>query len=955
MHSLEVTANDLDRWADSLGARGELPRLIRRLILATGKPARVDFPAGELTDLGGWDGILAAPEATNAFLPAGRSCWELSTEKNPGDKATRDYRKRTKETAKRVRAETSYVAVSLRNWPGKRKWEQARRLKGDWRDVRTLDAGDLETWLDSAPGVALQLGLLLNKTFPGVQTLEGWWEGWRFDTRPALTEAVLVAGRDEEVRAIGSWLTDESAPQTLGVWAGTDEEALGTVACALLRLSPIPRDAWFSRAIVVKNAQAWDQLVARPGPLLLLPAFREGGSVGEAIRQGHRVISACGNATRQIGSDRIVLPRLDRNGLRQALEGIGIPAEKSDELARIGRGNLQALRRELGHRAERLAPAWDTRDIGRRLAAALLIGQWDDGNATDRELVSAIAGEPYEKVEADLSDAAALDEPPVLRSGLQWYFPARRDTWRLLAHRITRTELGRFSDAVLKYVPKPDPRWELPAAEWWKAAITVPKGACLSPQARLGLIEALALLVMEAGPVEAPGVARGAIHAVLQACKASWKTCATLGSGFTDLAELAPEDFLTTVETSLEDAAPEILKLFGHDREGGDPFGGVALHTDLLWALEKLAWSPRYLARVVEILGALARNDPGGRYMNRPAASLANVFCPWLPQTSATVSEREAALDALQRSEPVSAFRLLLGMLPSRAGQAVMMPSVTPRWQNWQPSGRQVSFSEYDAVVSDSIQRLVALAIEDPSRWPSLLERLDAVPTRSRPAVMTALKSAADGLALQVRDGIWTALRELVNTHRQFTTAKWALSANELSEVEALLPLFEPGDRIARGAWLFAQNPRIGVDLEWEEEQAELDRRRREVVSAIIAEQGLEGVLRLAGAAEVPGFVGQAMGRLPIAADLEEAVLCHVGVDPGTPWDMLIQGFIGGRLETQGDVWRDETLNRQRSKWPSERVALVHAMGAPGSDTWDRVAEESEEVLTLPHEIGPPG
>src|SRR5206468_2254000 len=89
-----VDQTEIARWAASREAQGNLPRLIRRLILETGRGVvQLGFPGGEGIASGSWDGTARATEAT-AFIPAGLSLWELSVEKGVSRKAERDYAKR---------------------------------------------------------------------------------------------------------------------------------------------------------------------------------------------------------------------------------------------------------------------------------------------------------------------------------------------------------------------------------------------------------------------------------------------------------------------------------------------------------------------------------------------------------------------------------------------------------------------------------------------------------------------------------------------------------------------------------------------------------------------------------------------------------------------------------------------------------------------------------------------
>ncbi|MBK9064711.1 MAG: hypothetical protein IPL89_16200 [Acidobacteria bacterium] len=460
----------------------------------------------------------------------------------------------------------------------------------------------------------------------------------------------------------------------------------------------------------------------------------------------------------------------------------------------------------------------------------------------------------------------------------------------------------------------------------------------MSAQARQGLVEALAFLSLDERPPDHRDVALNVVHGLLAACRANWKVWATLGAGIADLAELAPEEFLATVESSLGDKVPEILKLFGGDRGDPDPFPSPVLHTNLLWSLERLAWSPRYLTRVAKILGSLARQDPGGRYRNRPAASLYGIFCPWLPQTAAELRERLGALSALQSAEPESAFDLLLAMMPNRAGGEMLMPAGNPRWNSWKPAERQVPRAEYDNAISDAALRLLDLAGAEPQRWVRIAKDLDRLPIRAREQALAAIRKDVPRLSAETRSDVWNAIRGLVNSHREFARAKWALSPEEVSAIEELLPVLEPGDLVVRHAWLFGHHPNLGEEREWDAEQAEIERRRREAVKSLLETRGVEGVRALAEAVEVPGFVGRALGHLPLTSAVEDEVL-REKASSATSDEVFVRGFIGGRLESAGPGWRDAVLARHRESWTASRTASVYLMESAGADTWNRLTE----------------
>src|SRR5437868_4872493 len=88
-------AVDLAHWSDRRDSQHELPALVRDLIrLTTPEYSYLSFPAGESIQQPGFDGVVVASKAT-AFVPAGRSVWEVSTNKRIVEKATADIEKRS--------------------------------------------------------------------------------------------------------------------------------------------------------------------------------------------------------------------------------------------------------------------------------------------------------------------------------------------------------------------------------------------------------------------------------------------------------------------------------------------------------------------------------------------------------------------------------------------------------------------------------------------------------------------------------------------------------------------------------------------------------------------------------------------------------------------------------------------------------------------------------------------
>ena len=190
---------DLVAWADRRAAQSLLPLAIRRLVQATGLGvSKLTMRTGEGVHLSGWDGIVHADRGST-FVPKGASGWEMSVGRNPGVKAEENWEKRTKAPGALVASETTFVFVTPRRWPGKEEWAARKMDDGPWRDVRVLDADDLAAWLEEAPAVHTWLSIQIGKIPSGTNDLEAYWNDWSGATRPALTPAVILSGRDKAV------------------------------------------------------------------------------------------------------------------------------------------------------------------------------------------------------------------------------------------------------------------------------------------------------------------------------------------------------------------------------------------------------------------------------------------------------------------------------------------------------------------------------------------------------------------------------------------------------------------------------------------------------------------------------------------------------------------------------------------------------------------------------------
>ena len=150
----DLDPKDIENWADRHSAKGQFPRLVRKLLRATlsDRNPIIHMPSGSSVNLSGWDGIVEV-ERGNSWAPDGVSGWELTCDKDIAGKANENYKKRTIEPDTIDIKSSTFVFVTPRRWNGKRSWVTERCQEGLWRDVRAYDADVLVDWLEQSEKV----------------------------------------------------------------------------------------------------------------------------------------------------------------------------------------------------------------------------------------------------------------------------------------------------------------------------------------------------------------------------------------------------------------------------------------------------------------------------------------------------------------------------------------------------------------------------------------------------------------------------------------------------------------------------------------------------------------------------------------------------------------------------------------------------------------------------------
>ena len=593
-------------------------------------------------------------------------------------------------------------------------------------------------------------------------------------------------------------------------------------------------------------------------------------------------------------------------------------------------------------------PDWASRKNPASIVALVLVGQWDEQNEGDKAIVAEITGQPYDMVERDLVDLMNAADSPVVRIGTRWRFTSHEEAWHLLAPRLTSSDVERFECVATSVFGAISPEFELPPEERYMASL---QGKVLphSGTLREGLARSLALIGTHPDRARNVNVIQNVPARVVSQALAQgkgWQIWATLGGSLSPLAEASPEAVLDVIERDIHAKPSPYVELFAQDR---DPLFGGTPHAGLLWALEKLAWSQDYFARVAKVLARLAEIDPGGRVVNRPAESLCSLFLPLIKFTEASDEHRLETLAMLLDAVPLAGWRAAVGAYPAQAGGVVVRQP--PSWRPWAQDGVPEPTVEDYHVFVDEIERLLIENVgSDAGRWSDLVGVLSNLSAEGWGQAIELLTRRADTLGKHPAAHIlWAKLREELHRHNSYSDASWAMDVDDLVALEAIYRKLTPADPVTAHAWLFHNwphlpegNPRAHIQASERIADAQ-----QTAIRVVFKSGGTPAILRIAEAAAEPQLVGEAT-----ALGIGQELALQLALDQLDSTDQKLRfmafGCIRALYSLSGWKVLDEAIVRARANGSSP-VALAYVyLAAPTTrEAWKRLNDENEQVRTF--------
>ena len=838
------------------------------------------------------------------FVPLGESVWEFGTTNVKGKKANEDYEKRKENPLGKNPLETTYVNVNAKKYRDKNKWVGEKQAENFWKDVKYLDAIDIEQWLELAPTVELWLAEKLRKHTLGIYTVEEYWKRWsENESIKILPEILLGDSRLNESEKVKSFLSNDE--KVLYIKSITTEEAT-VFPLAIFKLSDsLPKTS----IIIIDNKESFNQFTLTEKPLIILAKFKiESVDLRGAIQKGHKVIIPISLAEDINTSEKIRLPIVSRDTFEQALKKMGVDSEQARILTKNSGRNISILKRLLKFDDSTKPKYLDSIEI-RDIIPILLVNRFAEYLDGDKEIIEKISGKASDDYIQFLRILVTLEDSPVYYINGVWRLISPTDTWLFFAKYITQQDLTNFRDTCIEVLSEVLHKYTLPLESRGSLYQTPENRTKYSSKIREGICETLVAISVFGENYgitsisNVPFFVDNIIQKILEMDVVVWRS---LSRNLKLLAEASPTTFLNNLERIIKDGT------FSYFFEVEEGF--MSSSNDLapvLWCLDVIGWFPEHLMRVSNILCEIIAISPENfPTTNPPIISLNSIYRTWYPQTNTSVEDGKKILSLLIKKYPETLYSLLFQLVGSRLGTAFHTPR--PKWRLFSEL-REIRVTQREVYYMRGfcIDNIIEMSKGDTQRMLRLIDLLDNMEWNRINTALSLIEDNADNLNNEDKREIYHQFRKFIGNPRSHPSAHWSLPSDILDKIEQTALKFKLEDDILNDSYLFEEHHPEFIegrqDRDFNKHHEEILSRRIEFVDAVIKTYDVNKIFDLALKIEHPYLYGNVLASSEKISEKDKLTIYKLVDSTDQNLILLVTNFISVSenktdLQTQTDI-----------------------------------------------------
>ena len=417
-----------------------------------------------------------------------------------------------------------------------------------------------------------------------------------------------------------------------------------------------------------------------------------------------------------------------------------------------------------------------------------LIGAWKEDNEFDYKMIEQISGMEYSEFEAKARTMLSQNSEYLQLTNGNWKVCHKEELLDQCKDKIFDDSIGRLLKAVeiilrqkSKCVANKMPYFIPVSGEYDN-----------SLELRSSLVKSLCWIKKKLSELSQCNQDKiesniyDLVSTLLQDAK--WIAWTSLRDCLQNLAELSPEAFLKEAERGIINNPTEIVNLF--PPKSGE-LSGINYISNLLWALEILAWSPEYLVHSISVLGLLeALPYERTNWTNTPINSIVSILLPWYPQTMADLEKRKNALKCLKTDNPRVFWSTLKKLLPNKTRSTSGNPK--PQYLKLDiPEKIKVTNVERDECYAYLLELAVDTARSENKKLVELIDQLGYMYETTLTDYLGCLEKSFEFGTDENTFEVWLKLRECM---ARIEPTEEKVIYKQIDRIQQLIEKIEPTD-----------------------------------------------------------------------------------------------------------------------------------------------------------------
>lgn len=354
-----------------------------------------------------------------------------------------------------------------------------------------------------------------------------------------------------------------------------------------------------------------------------------------------------------------------------------------------------------------------------------------------------------------------------------------------------------------------------------------------------------------------------------------------LSEYFQYLGEAQPKTFLYEIDKLIKEKSEPFIDFLRVENENKYVYKG---YYQLDRIIRCLAVDERYFGSAINVTVQLAQFD--SRFID----TAVYILLPWYPQTQASNNKRIAIVRSLATTNEETIWGILMKLMPGKTTSSISLEK--PEFMEDLELPEKTSNADYIKASIEYINIAIGLLANSVQRIVEIVDVISHVSFDIQNQIVEAIIENTLDLSLPKKEIVWNRIRELVQEHRRFSNADWALPADRLEALDEAMAVIIPNANYLEVIRLFRKDQfSLFDDFEnYEEETHKLRDKQIAAVNTIYKENGLSGLNDLNSKVENHSLLGDCVAKVATDDDIASLLKSKCAFD----MESLLYGTING-------------------------------------------------------------